>query len=186
MATPHGDHRPVGSDTIHASIAHGNGDADAVLTTFVQETAPNSTELLHRQRAGPRVHAAPPRLLMLGLVVIVVAEDQVPLARAFGQIEHQAVVAPGIGMGDVAGGSELLVHGERSNPLEPSPSTGRHELKLEVPDLASGRRRLESAASLAVRRSEYAGPQPAGGRVMPLANALVVKRGESTMQASLW
>ena len=30
----------------------------------------------------------------------VVAEDQEPLARAFGQVEHQVIVPPGIRMGD--------------------------------------------------------------------------------------
>lgn len=38
MATPYGDFRPVGSDTIHSSIAHGNAYAAAARTTFVQET----------------------------------------------------------------------------------------------------------------------------------------------------
>ena len=35
-------------------------------------------------------------------VAVVIAEDQESLARAFGQVEHEAVVAPGIRMGDVA------------------------------------------------------------------------------------
>ena len=47
MATPHGDDgmigmiddRSVESATIHASIAHGNGYDDAVLTTLVQENS---------------------------------------------------------------------------------------------------------------------------------------------------
>ena len=37
MATPHGDDRPVGSDTIHASIAHGIEYDDAVFTPSAQK-----------------------------------------------------------------------------------------------------------------------------------------------------
>ena len=33
-------------------------------------------------------------------VAVVVAEDQEPLARAFGLVGHQAIVPPGIRMGD--------------------------------------------------------------------------------------
>ena len=93
---------PKWSRRIPTRIAHGigHGHARVFMESLWQQggypklaaSAPNSTELLHRQRAGPRVHAAPPRLLMLGLVVIMVAEDQEPLARAFGQVEHQAVM----------------------------------------------------------------------------------------------
>jgi len=58
-----GDDRPVRSDTIHASIAHGNAYDDAMLTTLVQETglhpqsrefAPNTTHSRHRSLAGSR------------------------------------------------------------------------------------------------------------------------------------
>ena len=53
------DHRPVGSDTIHASIAHGNGYADAVLTTFVQEPGASLTMPgVRTELYGRRIRAA--------------------------------------------------------------------------------------------------------------------------------
>ena len=62
MATPYGNSRPVGSDTIHASIAHGNAHIYAVLTTFLQETgaSPSFTDEVGSLHRTPRTKAARP------------------------------------------------------------------------------------------------------------------------------
>ena len=50
-------------------------------------------------------------------VAVVIAEDQESLARAFGQVEHEAVVAPGIRMGDVAEADDGVAGVDAASPV---------------------------------------------------------------------
>ena len=54
----------------------------------------------------------------------VVAEVQEPLARAFGQVEHQAIVPPGIRMGDCRPGEPPVC-----GPPAPRPASRAAELR---------------------------------------------------------
>ena len=45
-----------------------------------------------------------------------IAEDQEPLARALGHVEHQAIVPPGIRMGDVAEADDGVVGADAASP----------------------------------------------------------------------
>ena len=50
-------------------------------------------------------------------VAVVVAQDQKPLAQAFGQVAQQAIVAPGIRMGDVAEADDGVLGADAASPI---------------------------------------------------------------------
>ena len=67
----------------------------------------------HQRRSGG-AQRGPARLVEAGStqprdVAVVIAEDQEPLARALGHVEHQAIVPPGIRMADVAEADDGVV-----------------------------------------------------------------------------
>ena len=60
MATPHGDDRPVGSDTIHTSIAHGIAYDDAVFPTSAQKSRLHGRRWESAPERGINVHRSAP------------------------------------------------------------------------------------------------------------------------------